>query len=85
MQHSEEAKEYLLRENEEFQRLAKKHQDLDQRLTVLSKRFLPSQEEKLEETTLKKRKLVLKDQMAEKIRMFKIEQNVCSEHARSTA
>jgi uncharacterized protein YdcH (DUF465 family) len=65
---SDAIKELLLRENEEFQRLAKKHHDLEGRLLALSSRSFLSEEEKIEEVTLKKQKLVLKDKMADLIR-----------------
>ena len=65
---SDAVKEALLEENEEFQRLAKKHQELQERLTVLSGKIFLSDEEKLEEVTLKKKKLALKDKMASLIR-----------------
>ena len=65
---SDAVKEVLLEKNEEFQRLAKKHQELEERLTILSGKILLSDEEKLEEVTLKKKKLALKDKMAFLIR-----------------
>ena len=52
----EAVKEFLLKENEEFRRLVRKHRELDERITVLSERFLLSDEEKFEEATLKKKK-----------------------------
>ena len=65
---SDAIKELLLRENEEFQHLATKHHELESRLLVLSSRSFLSEEEKLEEVTLKKQKLALKDKMADLIR-----------------
>ena len=65
---SDAVKEVLLQENEEFQRLAKKHQELEERLTFLSGKIFLSDEEKFEEVTLKKKKLALKDKMASLIR-----------------
>lgn len=65
---SESVKEALLRENEEFQRLAQKHRELEDRLSSLSQKLLLSDDEKYEEVTLKKKKLVLKDKMADLIR-----------------
>ncbi len=61
-------KEVLLRESEEFQQLSRRHQELDERLTALTEKYFLSEEEKLEETTLKKRKLAIKDRMAHMIR-----------------
>ncbi len=63
-----DVKELLLRESEEFQQLSRKHQELDERLTALTAKYLLSDEEKVEEVTLKKKKLVIKDRMAHMIR-----------------
>jgi uncharacterized protein YdcH (DUF465 family) len=63
-----DVKELLLRESEEFQQLSRKHQELDERLTALTAKYLLSEEEKLEEVTLKKKKLAIKDRMAHMIR-----------------
>jgi uncharacterized protein YdcH (DUF465 family) len=61
-------KELLLRESEEFQQLSRRHQELDERLSALTAKFLLSDEEKVEEVTLKKKKLAIKDRMATMIR-----------------
>ena len=66
----ETVREVLLQENEEFQRLAQKHEELAERLTFLSGKIFLSDEEKLEEVTLKKKKLALKDKMAALIRNY---------------
>jgi uncharacterized protein YdcH (DUF465 family) len=63
-----DVKELLLRESEEFQQLSRRHQELDERLTALTAKYFLSEEEKLEETTLKKKKLAIKDRMAHMIR-----------------
>ncbi len=63
-----DVRELLLRESEEFQQLSKRHQELDERLTALTSKYFLSEEEKLEEITLKKRKLAIKDRMAHMIR-----------------
>ncbi len=67
---SETIREVLLQEDEEFQRLAHKHEELEERLTFLSGKIFLSGEEKLEEVTLKKKKLALKDKMAALIRNY---------------
>ena len=51
-----------------YQRLAKKHQEYEERLATLQSRRFPSPEEQAEETTLKKLKLQVKDQMEEILR-----------------
>ncbi len=78
---SKSVKDHLLKENQEFRRLARKHRELDERLTTLSGRFLLSNEEKFEEVTLKKKKLALKDRMAVLIRKQEIENETCSGNA----
>ncbi len=49
--------------SEELRNLTAKHHDLDNRLSQLSTRHHLSEPEQLEEVTLKKRKLLLKDRM----------------------
>jgi uncharacterized protein YdcH (DUF465 family) len=49
--------------DEEYQDLAARHHELDQRLTQLTAKHYLSEPEQLEEATLKKRKLQLKDRM----------------------
>ena len=64
----EELKRQLLQTDEEYRRLATQHHDLDQKLHTLSVRNYLSEPEQLEEVTLKKRKLHLKDQMENIVR-----------------
>ena len=59
----EELKRQLLQTDEEFRQLATQHHDLDEKLHNLAARTYLSEPEQLEEVTLKKRKLQLKDQM----------------------
>jgi uncharacterized protein len=56
-------KEELINQDPEFRELAREHTRYEQRLSELSALAYPSDEEQLEEVTLKKKKLVLKDQM----------------------
>lgn len=49
--------------NEEYHDLAAKHHELDERLSQLTAKHYLSEPEQLEEATLKKRKLQLKDRM----------------------
>jgi uncharacterized protein YdcH (DUF465 family) len=56
-------KEELINRDPEFRELAREHHKYEERLTELSALAYPSDEEQLEETTLKKKKLALKDQM----------------------
>lgn len=56
-------KEELIRQDAEFRELAKEHGKYEERLSELSALTYPSDEEQLEEITLKKKKLAIKDQM----------------------
>lgn len=59
----EEVKRKLLQSDEEFRQLATRHHDLDERLHNYAERHYLTDPEQLEEVTLKKQKLQLKDQM----------------------
>ena len=61
-------KQQLLESNDEFRQLATQHHDLDERIHNLATRSYLSEPEQLEEVTLKKRKLQLKDQMESMLR-----------------
>ena len=56
-------KEELMNRDPEFRELAREHTRYEERLRELSALTYPSDEEQLEEITLKKKKLALKDQM----------------------
>ncbi len=56
-------KEELMNRDPEFRELAREHTRYEQRLSELTALAYPSDEEQLEEVTLKKKKLALKDQM----------------------
>ncbi len=58
-----ELREQLLKDDAEFRKLAAEHQQYDQLLEDLSSKHFLSEEEELREKTLKKKKLMLKDQM----------------------
>ena len=64
----EAMKQRLLESNDEFRQLATQHHDLDERIHNLATRSFLSEPEQLEEVTLKKRKLQLKDQMESMLR-----------------
>lgn len=59
----EEVKEILLKENQNFRELAQQHQSFEKRLSELAELNYPSDEEILEETALKRKKLAVKDEM----------------------
>ena len=63
MTKADSLKEELMSSNPEFRELAREHGRYEQRLSELSGLSYPSDEEQLEEVTLKKKKLAIKDQM----------------------
>jgi len=56
-------KDRLVRENAEFRKLHEEHQRHERRLADLKAKAFPSEAEQIEERELKKKKLVLKDEM----------------------
>jgi uncharacterized protein YdcH (DUF465 family) len=65
---SQDLKELLLQTDEEFHTLAVQHTELEGRLHELTTKPYLSEPEQLEEVTLKKRKLHLKDRMEDILR-----------------
>jgi uncharacterized protein YdcH (DUF465 family) len=63
-------KELLLRDNDEFRKLVEEHQRYELRLGQFKGKAYLTEEERLEERELKKRKLVLKDRMYRIMRDF---------------
>lgn len=68
---AQELKELLLKTDEEFRQLATQHHELDGRLHELSCKSYLSEPEQVEEVTLKKRKLQLKDRMESILRRYR--------------
>jgi uncharacterized protein YdcH (DUF465 family) len=68
-----ELQEKLLRDNAEYRRLAEEHQSYDQQLEDLASKHFLSEEEQIQERLLKKKKLLLKDQMYIMMQKIKIE------------
>jgi uncharacterized protein YdcH (DUF465 family) len=66
----EELRRKLLQSDEEYRQLATQHHDLDEKIHTLTARHYLSEPEQLEEITLKKRKLQLKDQMESILRRY---------------
>ena len=53
----------LLKSNNAFRELVHQHEDFEKRLSELAHLTYPNDEEQLEEVTLKKRKLAIKDEI----------------------
>jgi uncharacterized protein YdcH (DUF465 family) len=66
----EELKTKLLQTDLEFRQLATKHHDLDERLHAYADRHYLTEPEQVEEVTLKKQKLHLKDRMEDILRRY---------------
>ena len=69
---AQEVKSLLLRENDHYRQLAERHHQLDDRLHELTEKHYLSSSEQVEEVTIKKRKLALKDQMEQMAREYVI-------------
>ena len=67
---AEEVKHLLLETNDEYRQLASQHHELDERLVELESKHYLSDDEHVEEVTLKKRKLHLKDRMEAIVRHY---------------
>jgi uncharacterized protein YdcH (DUF465 family) len=67
----DEMKRKLLESDDEFRQLATLHHSLDERIHNLATRHYLSEPEQLEEVTLKKKKLQLKDQMENILRQHR--------------
>jgi len=65
---SRDISQILYEQNSEYKNLTDQHRSLETRLQELSARLYLSDSEKLEEITLKKKKLILKDRMQELIK-----------------
>jgi uncharacterized protein YdcH (DUF465 family) len=70
MMKEEEIKEQLMSSSPDFRRLAEEHRQHEGKLQELHNRHHLSEQDHLEEVTLKKKKLQLKDQMNSMIRKF---------------
>ena len=56
-------RDYLINHDEQYRELANEHRKYEARLNELSTLHYPNEDEQLEETVLKKKKLALKDRM----------------------
>jgi uncharacterized protein YdcH (DUF465 family) len=67
---TQEVKNFLLHSDQQFRTLAEQHHQLDDRLHQLIDKHYLSDNEQVEEVTLKKKKLALKDQMESIVREY---------------
>ncbi|MEK6406157.1 MAG: DUF465 domain-containing protein [Acidobacteriota bacterium] len=68
---TEALKQQLMANDVRFAELASTHGEYERRLVELAALHYPSAEEQMEEATLKKKKLFLKDQMETILRRYK--------------
>jgi len=73
MMKEEEIKERLMSANPEFRRLVEEHQQYEGKLAEIQNRHHMTDQDRLEEINLKKKKLHLKDQMNSMIQKFRQE------------
>ena len=73
---TEALKRQLLANDAQFAELAHTHGEYERRLSELAELHYPSVEEQMEEATLKKKKLFLKDQMESILRRYKQQEQV---------
>ncbi len=64
----------ILLDNDEYRRLDEEHHEYEYRLADLTSKVVLSDEEQVEETTLKKKKLQVKDRMQAIVREHRAEQ-----------
>ncbi len=74
-QQPSDIKQLLLQTDEEFHQLAVQHHELEDRLLQLTEKHYLSEPEQVEEVTLKKRKLQLKDRMETILRQHSTERH----------
>ena len=63
MSTADAVRDELIKSNPTFRELVHQHQDFEKRLSELAHLTYPNDDEQLEETTLKKRKLLIKDEI----------------------
>lgn len=67
---AQDVRSLLLQKDHDYRQLVEQHHELDNRLQELSDKPYLSPTEQIEEVTLKKRKLALKDRMEAKAREY---------------
>ena len=67
---TQEVRNLLLQSDDDFRQLVEQHHELHDRLQALTHKPYLSSSEQVEEVTLKKRKLALKDRMEEMARTY---------------
>ena len=76
---TEALKQQLLANDSQFAALAHEHSEYEKRLCELAALHYPNAEEQVEESTLKKKKLFLKDQMESILRRYREQQHAAGQ------
>ena len=76
---TEALKQQLLANDSQFAALAYEHSEYEKRLSELAALHYPNAEEQVEESTLKKKKLFLKDQMESILRRYREQQHAAGQ------
>jgi uncharacterized protein YdcH (DUF465 family) len=63
MSTADPVRDELLRNNQQFRELVHQHEDFEKRLSELAHLTYPNDDEQVEEATLKKKKLAVKDEI----------------------
>lgn len=69
-------KDELMKENPTFRDLVQQHQTFEQRLSELANLHYPSDEEQIEESLIKKKKLAVKDEIYAMILEYSQKHNI---------
>ena len=62
----------LIKQNSTFRDLVQQHQNYEKRLSELAHLSYPSEDEQIEESTLKKKKLLIKDEIYEMMHNYSV-------------
>ena len=68
-----DVKEYLLQNDQEFRQLVQRHQNYESQLEDFKHRSFLNEQDRVEETIIKKKKLAVKDQMQIRIHDYQVQ------------
>ncbi len=67
-----DVKEYLIQNDQEFRQLVQRHQSYESKLEEFKKRSFLNEQDRFEQTIIKKKKLAVKDQMQLRIHDYQV-------------
>ena len=68
-----DVKEYLIQNDQEFRQLVQRHQNYESQLEEFKNRSFLNEQDRVEETIIKKKKLAVKDQMQIRIHDYQVQ------------